>query len=384
MEPHAIIGNVHDLLVTIRRRALEIEQARRLPRDLAAALRDSGVYRLGVPKALGGAEGTPEQLLRAGELVASADGSAGWCTMVGISNNVVAGYMPEAGAREVFADPALPVACSAGPTGRATPSDGGFRVSGRWGFASGITHCEWLWAGCLVMDNGQPRMTAAGPEMVHVCLPVADVDIHDRWHVSGLSGSGSLDFEVGDAFVPEARTFALLDPSRHRHEPLYRMPVMGLFVCQLAAVGIGIARRALDELIDLAQTKVPTMYTALLAEKSVVQVDLARAEAALGAARAFLYDTVRELWDVVSAGRQPSPRQIAAGRLAATHAVVIAARVTRTASTLAGGSAIFDSSALQRHMRDAEAMTHHFSVAPHTWEEAGRVLLGRPPIAPAF
>jgi alkylation response protein AidB-like acyl-CoA dehydrogenase len=162
------------------------------------------------------------------------------------------------------------------------------------------------------------------------------------------------------------------------------MPVMGLFVYQLAAVALGIARRALDDLAEMAQNKVPTMYTSSLADKAVVQVEMARAEAALGAARAYLYGVVDDLWQTVCAAREPSARQVALGRLAGTQAVETAASVARTAGTLAGGSAIYDSSPMQRHWRDAEAITHHFTVAPHIWEEGGRVLLGRPTIVPAF
>ena len=304
--------------------------------------------------------------------------------MVGIGNNVASGYMREAGAREVFADVTAPTAGLAAPAGAAVREDGGVRVSGRWPFASGITHCDWVWAGCVVTEGGQPRMTEHGPEVVHVCMPVGEVVVHDTWHVSGLCGTGSHDVSAADVFVPEQRTFALLDPAGHRPEPLYQMPPLGQFVYQLASVGLGIARGALDELAALAQTKVPTLYTAVLADRPAVQVALARAEAALGGARAFLYDTVEDLWQTVSAGRAPSERQLALSRAAATHAVETAATVARTACTLGGGGALYASSSLQRHARDAEAMTHHFTVAPHTWEEAGRVLLGRRPVAPVF
>jgi alkylation response protein AidB-like acyl-CoA dehydrogenase len=234
------------------------------------------------------------------------------------------------------------------------------------------------------MQNGQQRMTPTGPEIIHVCIPVSEVEIHDTWHVSGLCGTGSSDFSASDIFVPKRRIFALLDPSGHRAEPLYQMPPLGLFIFQLACVSLGIARSALDELAAVAQQKVPTLYTQVLADKAVAQVDLARAEAALGGARSFLYDAVEQMWQSVSAGRAPTERQIALGRIAATHAVETAATVTRTANTIAGGSSIYSASTLQRHTRDAEAITHHFTVAPHTWEEAGRVLLGRQPIAPVF
>jgi alkylation response protein AidB-like acyl-CoA dehydrogenase len=162
------------------------------------------------------------------------------------------------------------------------------------------------------------------------------------------------------------------------------MPSIGWFVSQVVSVGLGIARGALDELVAIAQTKVPTFSTAVLADKPVAQIDLARAEASLAAARGGLHDTVEDLWRTVSAGKRPSPKQIAQNRIAAVHAAETGASVARVAHVLAGGSSIYASSSLQRHMRDAEAITHHFTVAPHVWEDAGRVLLGRQPTAPLF
>jgi len=384
MDTNGILGNIRALLPSIRERRQDIEQARRLPPDLADALVRTELFSLAVPRAIGGREAEPLDLMQAIETVAAADGSTGWCAMVGLGNNIAAGYMPEAGAREVFADPSAPTAGIAAPAGAAVRVDGGVRVSGRWPFASGIAHCQWVWAGGLVMENGKPRMTAHGPEMMHVCLPVRDVVIHDTWRVSGLCGTGSDDFSAADRFVPEHRTFALLDPAGHRAEPLYQMPPVGLFVYQVACVSLGIARGALDELIELAQGKVPTLYTAVLADKAVTQVETARAEAALGAARAFLYDTVEDIWLSVSAGRHPTARQVALGRLAAAHAAETGAAVTQVVNRLGGGSSVYLASSLQRHARDAEAVTHHFTVAPHTWEEAGRVLLGRQPTVPVF
>jgi alkylation response protein AidB-like acyl-CoA dehydrogenase len=372
------------LLPVIRGRRDEIEHQRHLPRDLAESLQRTRVFALSVPKALGGDEGSPLDLMHAIEAVATADGSAGWCTMIGLGNNVAAGYMPETGAREVFADPTAPVAGIAAPAGAAIRIDGGVRVSGRWPFASGITHCRWVWAGCLVMHDGKPRMTPHGPDILHVCIPVSDVEVHDTWYVSGLCGTGSNDFSADDVFVPDHRTFRLLDPTAHRREPLYQVPPLPLFVFQVPCVSLGIARAALDELHELAQAKVPTLYATVLADKAVAQVEVARAEAALGSARAFLYEIVEEIWDTVRAGDSPAPRQIALGRIAATNAAEAGAAVARTVGRLAGGGAIYRSSPLQRHIRDADAVTHHFTMAPHTWEEAGRVFLGREPIVPVF
>ena len=384
MEMNGILESVRTLLPGIRARRQEIEDACRLPADLAATLRKTRLWSLGVPRAIGGEEAPPTDLMHVIETVAAADGSAGWCAMIGIGNNVSAGYMNERGAREVFADPTAPTAGIAAPTGAAVRSNGGVRVTGRWAFASGVTHSDWLWAGCVVMENGQPRMTPSGPEVVHVCMPVREVEIHDTWHVSGLCGTGSNDVSVADVYVPEHRIFALLDPSGHRPEPLYRMPPIQLFVSQVACVSLGIARGALDELYELAQTKMPSLYTTVLADRPVAQIEIARAEAALGGARALLFDMVRDMWETARAGQTCTSRQLALARLAALEAAETAATVTRTANTLAGGSSIYRKSSLQRHARDAEAITHHFTVAPHTWEEAGRVLLGRQPTAAMF
>jgi indole-3-acetate monooxygenase len=372
------------VLPMLRERRTEIEQRRQMPPDLMDALRKTGIFRSTVPKALGGDELAPAAIMQTIETIAAADGSAGWCAMVGTGNNVASGYMSDDGAREVFADPSAPLAGIAAPSGAAVRVDGGVRVSGRWAFASGITHAQWAWAGCVVMEDGQPRMTAAGPDILHVCMPVSELHVHDTWYVSGLCGTGSHDFSANDVFVPERRTFRLPDGTGHRPEPLFQVPPLSLFVFQLVSVSLGIARAALEELTELAQAKVPSLYRSVLADKAVAQVELARAEAALAGARTFVYDTVEGMWQTVSDGARPTPRQVALGRMACNQAVETAATVTRTASTLAGGTSIYSTSALQRHARDAEAVTHHFTVAPHAWEEAGRVLMGREPLVPVF
>ena len=378
------MARLRDVLPRIRKRREEIEAARQLPRDLAEELRRTGLFDLSVPRALGGREAEPIELLRAIEMVATADGSAGWLAMVGVANNATAGYMPEAGAREVYADPTVPSAGIAAPAGAATRVAGGVKVSGRWPFASGIAHCDWVFAGCLVMENGKPRMTEHGPEIVHACVPVRDVQIHDTWYVSGLRGTGSQDFSVAEVFVPQQRVFNLFDASGYRPEPLYQMPAVHLFVLQVVAVSLGIARSALDEVTELAGSKVPTLFQQPLADRPMAQVELARAEAALGAARALVFEVTAALWACALKGEPPASRLLALGRAAAIQAAETAAAVTRTASSLGGGGAIYQTSSLQRHMRDAEAITHHFTVAPHVWEEAGRVLLGRQPNVAVF
>jgi alkylation response protein AidB-like acyl-CoA dehydrogenase len=384
MEIIGLVERLQGLLPAIRARREEIESARRLPRELVDVLRETGIFSLEVPRAIGGQEAIPADIMRVIETIATADGSTGWCAGLAIANNGVAGFMNEAGAKEVFADPKAPTAGIFAPTGAAVRVEGGVRVSGRWPFASGVTHCDWVWGGCLVMEDGKPRMTPMGPEIVHVFMPVNQVEIHDTWFVSGLCGSGSNDVSAADVFVPDKHVFRIGDPASRRAEPLYRLPPLGAFVSHIAAVSLGIARGALDELVAMAQTKVPTFSAAVLADKPVAQVEVARAEAALAAARAFFYEMVGELWRTVRDGGQPSPRQIALNRIAAANATEVGASVTRAANLLAGGGSIYARSSLQRHMRDADAIAHHFTVAPYVWEDAGRVFMGRQPTAPMF
>jgi alkylation response protein AidB-like acyl-CoA dehydrogenase len=339
---------------------------------------------MGIPKALGGEETNPLDLMRVIETLSKADGSVGWCTMLGIGASLTAGFMKEEGAREVFTASDTPKALVAEPAGAATPAPGGVRVSGRWRFASGITHADWIVVGAVVMDGGQPRMTPHGPEIAHVYIPKSEVQVHDTWHVSGLCGTGSNDVSCSEVFVPEQRMFSLFNSAGFRPEPLYQMPVLAQVAPAIAIVAVGIARAALDEVAELASSKTPSMSTASLAEKPVTQVELARAEGALGAVRSFLYDTVDDIWQTVLAGDEPTMRQRSLCRIASVQATETAARVARTASTLAGGTSVYNSSSLQRHARDTDVITHHFSQSPQVWEDAGRTLLGMEPVAPLF
>ncbi len=385
MSTNGYSQKLHALLPTIQARREEIETARRLPRDLVSELAGTGIFKLSVPRAIGGDEADPLDIARVIETVSAADGSTGWCTLIGISGNINSGYMPEPGAKEVFADPAAPSAVVAAPQGAAVAEDGGMRVNGRWKFASGVTHSDWITAGCIVMEDGKPKMTPMGmPEIVHVSVPVAEIEVHDTWYVSGLNGTGSNDVSITNVFVPEHRIGSLFNPAMHRPEPLYQMPVAGVFSAHLASVGLGIARAALDEFAELAAEKTPTFSAVKMAEKPLTQIEFARAEAALGGARSFLYDTLDDLWQTASAGREATLRQRANSRIAALQAVETAARITRTLSTIAGGTSIYNDSPLQRHARDADAVTHHVVQSPQTWEDAGRVLFGFDPLFPVF
>jgi alkylation response protein AidB-like acyl-CoA dehydrogenase len=343
------------------------ERDRQLAEPLVAALADAGLFRLCVPAAAGGLEAHPGTLVAAVRALAAGDAAAGWCVAIAATSGLVAGYLPQAAARAIYADPATMVAGVFAPKGRATPEPGGYRVSGRWPFASGCRHAGWLMGGCVV-DGGMRLMLA----------PAEAFTIHDTWHVMGLRGTGSHDIELDGVYIPAERTASVLGDPPLQPGPLYAFPLFGLLALAIAAVSLGIARGALDDLIALAGGKVPTGGKRTLAERGTVQAEVARAEAAVRAAGALLDEAIGAAWERAVAGAGVDVEQRAALRLAATHATEVSTHATDTAYTLAGGSALYESSPLQRRVRDAHAATQHMLVAPATWELTGRVLLGMP------
>lgn len=372
------------LLPQIRERRQEIEEGRKLPKDLVGDLAATGLWKRGLPAAMGGDDDSPTDLMRIFEKIAAVDGSTGWIAMICSGSADVAPKMTEEGFKEVFSDPSMPVSAAIPPKGMAVPVDGGFKFSGTWPFASGITHVDWVAAGCVILYDGAPRMTPMGiPELVWGFMPVTEIEILDTWYVNGLKGTGSNDFRGADVFVPTHRTFHMFDETNWRPGPMARTEIAG-FASQVASVGLGIARGALDELIGLAGGKMPTMSMTSLAAKASTQIEVARLEAKLSGARAFLYDAMDDYWDTLLTGEKPSRRQNALVRLAASEGARVAAAVAHRVSTIAGGNSLYLSSPIQRMQRDADAVTHHFALSPPVLEDAGRVLLGMEPTSPIF
>ena len=375
-----------ELLPKIKERREEIEEGRRLPKDLVAEMAATGLWKLGFPTDLGGDGASIPDVMRVLERIAAVDGSAGWIAMICGGGVDVVSKLTEEGIKEVFADPSQPIAAAIPPKGMAVPVDGGFKFSGTWPFASGITHVDWVAAGCVILYDGQPRMTPMGiPELVWGIIPVTEIEILDTWYVNGLKGTGSNDFVGKDVFVPAHRTFHMFDETNwsRPQDPATRADVSG-FASMVASVGLGIARGAIDELVELAGGKMPTMSMTSLAAKPSTQIELARLEAKLGSARAFLYDSMQDLWDTLLTGEKFTPRQNALVRLAASEAARISASVAHRVSTIAGGTSLYLKSPIQRMQRDADAVTHHFVLSPPVLEDVGRVLFGMEPTSPVF
>jgi indole-3-acetate monooxygenase len=321
----------------------------------------------------GAAEAPPALILRLAETVARGDASAGWCVSIAATSSLLGGWLGHEGLAEVFGDPDNVAAGVWAPRGAARRVDGGYRVSGRWAFCSGITHSDYLFGGCVVDGDGDGRGT---PRVL--AMPVAELEIVDTWQTSGLCATGSHDAIADDVFVPERRSLWLLDPPTSG-AALYRFPILGFFALSIAAAALGNARGALDDLQALAAHKVGLESSRTLAQRAATWSVVAQNEASLRAARAFYYDAIDDAWRAAqSSASSVSVELRTALRLAATHATRTAADVVRAMYDLGGGSAIYDDSSLQRRFRDAHAATAHFQVNAATWELCGRLLLDQP------
>lgn len=358
-----------------RELAVTTERERALPQALLDELSATGLMRAGAPASLGALEASPATTLSAAERIARGDASAGWCVSIAATSSLLAAYLPPAGAAEIFADARTVAAGVWAPRGKALVADGGLRVSGRWSFCSGITHSQWLFAGC-VLD--QPKAGAEGPVLRVAALPTADLEILDTWHTSGLRGTGSHDAVAEELFVPDHHVLSLLDGAPRVNTPLYRFPVFGFFALSIAAAALGNARGAIDDLSELAAEKTGLGSSRVLAERPATQSAVGEAEAVLRAARALYFQAIDQAW-AAAQDDVPVGESLRLGlRLAATHAVRASAEVARSMYDLGGGTAIYEDSPLQRRFRDAHTATAHFQVNPATWELAGRLLLGLP------
>jgi alkylation response protein AidB-like acyl-CoA dehydrogenase len=316
------------------------------------------------------------------EALSQLDGSVGWCAYIGGSGGFFSAYLDEAVARELFPHPDVICGGAVRPAGRAQAVPGGFRVSGRWPFASGAHHCDWLVGGCFVYDGEQRRATPDGwPDVRILFMPAAACELIDTWFTTGLRGSGSVDYAVQDLFAPAERSFSFAASPIRLPGPLYRMRTM--FLLGHAAVALGIGRAAIEALLELAAEK-RRVTGAPLREEAYAQAAVARAEALVGSARAYVLAVVDEIWQTLLAGDEASERQRARFRLALAHSHAAAVEAVDLMYHTGGGSALYATNPLDRLFRDVHTINQHVIVAPKTYEQSGRVLLGLDPGVPFF
>jgi len=376
MRAERLLEEVRDLAPLVEAERASLDRDRALSPPLVDALVDAGLFRLWTPRRLGGAELDPVSGLRVIAAVAALDGSVGWNVMVASAHGFLAGRLPARAAREVFGDRRAVVAGQLEPGGTAEVVRGGYRVSGRWPFASGCRHATWLLAHCVVAERARGR-AGARPATRLVFVPADRARIHDTWRVSGLRGTGSHDYSLERVLVPAAYAVDVFADEPTRPERLYAFPVIPFVTAAVGAVPIGIARGAIEDLTRLTRTRKRAGRP--LAEDPAVQQGLARAEIHARSAESLLIQAVDEMWQTVRRGKPPTLEQRAQVRMGCVNAGVGAAAAVDIVWGLAGAGAIFEAAGIERRFRDVHVATQHVALAPRTLEVAGRVLLGLEP-----
>ncbi len=380
------VARAHGLAPVIAAGADRTERERRIADDVIAAIDDAGIPRMLMPATLGGGAADILTFNRVIEALAAADGSTAWCLAQSLASSHAAGFLDPPIAREVFGAPRAMVAWGppGGPT-KAQVVDGGYRVTGKWRFASGSANATWMGGHSQVYErDGKPRLDAAGrPVMRTMLFKPAQATIHDTWHVIGLRGTASNDYEVADLFVPEPYT-TWRDQASDRREggPLYNIPLLTLYGIGFSGVALGLADASLRAFMTLAQTKKPgggLGSQQVLRDNAVIQSKVAQATGRLAGARALLHESLHDIWETSSSAGTFSLEQRAMLRVAITGAMDNAREVVDFAYHAAGTTGIFQGSAFERRFRDLHTALAQGQAHLSNFEAAGQALFGVEP-----
>lgn len=358
-----------------------------LPPELADEMAEHGLLGLYVPRELGGPESDPITAFHVVEEIAQVDGSAGWCVFNGTAvSSAVARLSPKA-VREIFGDPPQVLGSgSARAGGVARESEGGYVVSGRWNFLSGIDHSIGLFLACRVVDERGPVLNADGtPRGVSAAVRVDQGKVLKTWSTMGMRGTASHDAEFDGVFVPSHHTYLRGDPA-HYSGPLYT-PAQSAIVfgwTLSAANTLGMARGAMNTFVELASDAGSTDSPTLLRERPQIKVVVGECEAMIDSARTYLLDNAKRMWDAQVSGAPDLPEKSMRTRLAITHAIRQSIAVGDKLFSAAGTNAIHRSVGLERYFRDLHVHGQHISGLPLNFEFGGASLMGSAPPASLY
>jgi indole-3-acetate monooxygenase len=381
-----VLARAAVLAPEFRARAAEAEANQTMPADLAAKVKEAGLFRLSLPAALGGWEADPVTIFETIERLSYADGSGGWTVLIGCSPVFMAWLDPAVATKLLDGNPNL---CSTGvfaPLGRAVPDGtGAFRVDGRWPCNSGCPHSEWFVTGVIVMDGEHPRLIPPGrPDWRFAWFPSTGGEIIENWDAAGLRGTGSHDVAAHGITVPEELTCApMFEPARH-DGPLYRLSFFNLLSAHMSGFPAGVGRRALDEFVALAEHKRRGPSPTSIVDDPVVQHRVAVVDGDLRAARAFFLEAIGEAWETVNRGAPCSLGQRARVMSASQTLQRSAVAAVEAILPLAGASAIYTDNPIQRCSRDLHAASQHIFYSSDVLKDIGQVALGRTPNSPRF
>jgi alkylation response protein AidB-like acyl-CoA dehydrogenase len=358
----------------------EIEATRRLPPELLDTLHQARLFRLLLPRSSNGIETDPVTFFHVTEAIAQADASTAWCLGQAGGCAMSAAYLDVPVAQAIFGDdPKAVLAWGPGPKAKAIECDGGYRVTGAWAFASGGRHASWLGAHCpITQADGSPRLDADGRQAERTMLVrTEDVTWTDIWNTVGLRGTASDQFALDDHFVRTDHSMTRdFEKERRETGPLYRMSAGNCFQIGFAGVACGIARGALDSFVDTARNKVPFGMRSPLRDNAVTQSGLAQAEVNLRAARAFVLQSMAEIWKDLCAGATISVEQRVTIRMASTNAIAKAREAVDFAYHAAGATAIFENHPLERRFRDMHTVTQQLQARSSHFETVGAWMMG--------
>lgn len=368
---------VSQLKPLIASHADHAEERRHLCNIVSRAMANAGLYRIAAPSRLGGDEAHPVTQIKAIESVSEINGATGWNLMIGIEIMGILGSVCDPGvAEKIYANPELIISGSLNPLGTAVREEGGYRVSGQWPFASGIHNAQYFWCQSIVHKDGARLKDANGYVFCESLVPVAQTEILDTWHVSGMRGSGSHDVRLTNVFVPDEYMSHMQNAKPVEAGTLYRLPIYSRLAYNKVGVATGIARAAMRHFISLASEKKPRASSVQLQYRVDAQRAVSEAERLVGSARSYVFDTISELWDTVDRGDNPTNRQKALVQLSCSGAANESVKAVEMLYSSAGASANFLSSPLERNMRDVLVVRQHIMVSPQFGESIGRVLLG--------
>ncbi|MGH8258963.1 MAG: acyl-CoA dehydrogenase family protein [Steroidobacteraceae bacterium] len=376
MSSEEILANARALVPEIQRRTAEIAGLRRIPMDLVEKLRTAGVFRIMFAKEWGGPEMPLPQQVELIETLAYGDPSVAWAVKIGSDSGYFCAFLDASAARELYRSIDSITAGQAPPNGRAVRTRGGFRVTGRWGFASGCTHSDVMVAGCRVLE----AEGALASDVTFILAPASAFEIEDTWHPNGLAGSGSHHYKVSDLFVPERHAFNLAGPAR-TSGPLYADGGSATVFIPMAGTPLGLMRRAIEVTLDLARDRVIALPPPPTPMRQLprVRFAIARAQMLYAAARAAVYDSVNRYWEEVLREGHGSLQARRDMGLARIHAHRTAREVAQLLFDTVGAPAVYESIPLGSLLRDAIVINQHLGFNDGVIERLGGMMLGDPP-----
>jgi alkylation response protein AidB-like acyl-CoA dehydrogenase len=375
-----LLNDVRALAPELAARASESEANRTLPRDLVEKLRAMGIFRIFVPKSHGGLELAVPEAVEIVAAIAAADGSAGWTVMIGVSSGLMFSRLPREAFDAVYAKgPDVIQAGAVQPNGRAETVEGGYRVTGRWPTGSGCLHADWIVGGCVVTKSGEPLdgPIPGQPRTRLMALPASVWTIEDTWHALGLKGTGSHHTSLSDAFVPEAQTFEFAGPSCVPG-PLFDYVASTILLLH-AAFALGVAEGARNDLLALvAGGKQQLFARTTMRDSTVFQYELGRIDADIRASRAYFERQAALEWRRSLAGEAGEPSRLIEAQQMELWVTATCMRAIDHCYTLAGASALYQSSPLQRRLRDIHTGSQHSLAHRRHFVTAGQLRLGLP------